>query len=271
MLRCPVCGARLSRAAAALRCPGGHSFDIARHGYVGLLTGAQPISGDDAPMVQARQRFLQSGSYARILAAVTHLASRASRQATTVVEPGCGTGYYLAGVLDALPAGRGLGLDSSACALRAAAKAHPRTAAATWDTFRAPFPVASASADVVLDIFAPRNPEEFHRILRPDGRLIVTRPAAGHLAQLRRHIEQMLDIDPAKEERLRRTLAPYFVAIDVASVDYTMRLTHGEAADLVMMTPRAGHTAENDIEHDMASALPSEVTVSVLVTAYQPQ
>jgi 23S rRNA (guanine745-N1)-methyltransferase len=81
----------------------------------------------------------------------------------------------------------------------------------------------------------------------------------------------MLDIDPAKEERLRRTLAPYFVAIDVASVDYTMRLTHGEAADLVMMTPRAGHTTENDIEHDMASALPSEVTVSVLVTAYQPQ
>jgi 23S rRNA (guanine745-N1)-methyltransferase len=101
MLRCPVCGARLLHATAALRCPARHSFDIARHGYVSLLTGVRATSGDDAPMVRARRRFLQAGSYAPIRAVIAELAARAAPPPTTVVEVGCGTGYYLA-----LPRGR---------------------------------------------------------------------------------------------------------------------------------------------------------------------
>ena len=271
VLRCPVCGDRLSRAVAALRCPASHSFDIARHGYVSLLTGTGPTSADDAPMVRARHRFLQGGSYNQLRAAITQLAARTSQPPATVLEAGCGTGYYLAGVLDALPAGRGLGLDSSARALRAAAKAHPRAAAATWDTFRSPFPVASASADLVLDIFAPRNPAEFHRIVRPGGRLIVARPNDGHLVQLRRHFNWMLNIDPAKEQRLHHALTPYFEAVDFTRTHYTTHLTPEQAADLAMMTPRARHLSENDIHHDAAGVLPTEVTVAVLMTAYQPR
>jgi len=260
------------RATVALRCPAGHSFDIARHGYVSLLTGARPTSGDDAPMAQARRRFLQAGSYAPLRAAITDLAARTSRPPTTVVEAGCGTGYYLAGVLDALPAARGLGLDSSARALRAAAKAHPRAAAATWDAFRAPFPVASASADLVLDVFAPRNPAEFHRILHPHGRLIVTRPNGGHLAQLRQRVTRMVGIDPAKEQRLHRALDPYFEAVNLERIDYTARLTPQEAVDLVLMTPSARHLTRGDLDHDRAGpSLPAEVTVSVLATAYEPR
>ncbi|GGX31327.1 hypothetical protein GCM10010341_60970 [Streptomyces noursei] len=96
-------------------------------------------------------------------------------RAGTVVDVGCGTGYYLAGVLDQLPDPRGLGLDASVRALRSAARAHRRAAAASWDVFR-PFPLVDQAADVVLDVFAPRNPSEFHRVLRPSGRLIVVRP-----------------------------------------------------------------------------------------------
>lgn len=271
MLRCPVCGGHLARACAALRCPASHSFDIARQGYVSLLAGARPTSGDDASMAQARHRFLQGGSYNQLRTAITHLAARTSRPPVTVLEAGCGTGYYLAGVLDALAAGRGLGLDSSARALRAAAKAHPRAAAATWDTFRAPFPITSASADLVLDIFAPRNPAEFRRILRPDGRLVVARPTGGHLAQLRRHIKGTLKIDPSKEQRLHEALVPYFEAVDFARIDYTTPLTPEQAADLAMMTPRARRLREDHIDDDVAAVLPAEVTVSVLVTAYQPR
>jgi 23S rRNA (guanine745-N1)-methyltransferase len=270
MLRCPVCGGRLLRATAALRCPARHSFDIARQGYVSLLTGARPISGDAAPMVRARRRFLQAGSYAPILAVITELAMRAARPPTIVVEVGCGTGYYLAGVLDALPASRGLGLDSSVRALRSAAKAHPRAAAAAWDVFR-PFPVAPASVDLVLNVFAPRNPSEFHRILHPDGRLIVTRPSSGHLAQLHRRVERMLSIDPAKEQRLHRALDPYFEAIRTERVDYTTILMSRQAVDLVLMTPSARHLTIDDLDHNAPGALPTEVTVSVLATAYRPR
>jgi 23S rRNA (guanine745-N1)-methyltransferase len=258
------------RATAALRCPARHSFDVARHGYVSLLTGAKPTSGDDAPTVRARLRFLQAGSYAPIRAAITELAAHAAQPPTSAVEVGCGTGYYLAGVFDALPAGRGLGLDSSTRALRTAARAHPRAAAATWDVFR-PFPVARASADLVLSVFAPRNPAEFHRILHPDGRLIVTRPNSGHLAQLRHRVERMLSIDPAKEQRLHRALDPYFEAVHTERVDYTTLLMSREAVDLVLMTPSARHLTIDDLDHNALGALPAEVTVSVLVTAYRPR
>ncbi|MET9934238.1 putative RNA methyltransferase, partial [Streptomyces sp. NPDC006324] len=67
LLRCPTCRTRrLHPECGALRCPVGHTFDIARHGYAGLLTGTRATSGDDAAMVQARDRFLSTGAYAPI-------------------------------------------------------------------------------------------------------------------------------------------------------------------------------------------------------------
>jgi 23S rRNA (guanine745-N1)-methyltransferase len=268
LLRCPSCGDALSAADGALRCPRRHSFDVARHGYVGLLTGARATSGDDGPMARARRDFLAAGRYAPILAAVAGLAAEAdlSGKPATVVDVGCGTGYYLAGVLDALPDAVGLGLDTSGHALRVAARAHERAAAATWDVFR-PFPIASERVDVVLDVFAPRNPAEFHRVLRPGGVLVVVRPFGGHLAELRRQITQMVTVDPDKERRLHQALDPYFEAARTVEVEYTTPLARQEAVDLVLMTPSARHVTEAELDDD--GELPEQVTVSVLATAYR--
>lgn len=273
LLRCPTCGERLSPGDGALRCPRRHSFDVARHGYVGLLTGARATSGDDGPMARARREFLAAGRYAPIRAAVAELAGEADlgessggvARPATVVDVGCGTGYYLAGVLDALPGAVGLGLDTSAHALRVAAKAHERGAAATWDVFR-PFPIASERVDVLLDVFAPRNPAEFHRVLRPGGVLVVVRPFSGHLAELRSQVTQMVTVDPDKERRLHQALDPYFETARTVRVEYTTPLTRQEAVDLVLMTPSARHVTEAELADD--GELPTEVTVSVLATAY---
>jgi 23S rRNA (guanine745-N1)-methyltransferase len=270
ILRCPVCGAGLARVESALRCPEGHSFDIARQGYASLLSDARPRSGDDASMARARLRFLEAGHFAPLRAALVDLAARAAPPAATVLEVGCGTAYHLAGVLEALPEARGLGLDSSVRALRAAAQTHPRGAAATWDVFR-PFPVATASVDLVLDVFAPRNPHEFHRVLRPKGRLIVARPDGGHLAQLRRQVGRMVDIDPDKEERLSRALDPYFEVVGTERVDYMVSLSQDEVVDLIRMTPSAHHLSAEDFAEVEGSTLPTKVTVSVLVSAYRPR
>ena len=273
LLRCPSCGAELSPADGALRCPRRHSFDLARHGYVGLLTGARATSGDDGPMARARRDFLAAGRYAPVrdavadLAAVADLSGRSDGSGpATVVDVGCGTGYYLAGVLDALPDAVGLGLDTSAHALRVAAKAHERAAAATWDVFR-PFPIASEQVDVVLDVFAPRNPAEFHRVLRPGGVLVVVRPFGGHLAELRSRVTQMVTVDPDKERRLHQALDPYFEPARTVEVEYTTPLTPQEAVDLVLMTPSARHVTEAELADD--GELPEQVTVSVLATAYR--
>ncbi|MFB6524937.1 methyltransferase domain-containing protein [Streptomyces sp. NPDC056399] len=267
LLRCPACRTRrLHPERAALRCPMGHTFDIARHGYAGLLTGTRATSGDDAAMVQARDRFLFTGSYVPIREVGAHLAADAVSGKATVVDVGCGTGYYLAGVLDHLPGARGLGLDTSVRALRLAARAHVRAAAVAWDVFR-PFPLADESADVVLDVFAPRNPAEFHRVLRPTGRLIVVRPTGRHLAELRGQVPGMVTIDPAKEERLHRALTPFFEAVVTEQVEYSATLSRPDVLDLVAMTPSARHVSRADLND--GAILPERVTVSVLATAYR--
>ncbi|MGW3522732.1 putative RNA methyltransferase [Streptomyces olivaceus] len=267
-LRCPVCGAALRPAQGALRCPTGHTFNIARQGYVSLLTGARALSGDDTAMVQARTRFLATGTYAPVSQVLTHLAAEAVSTRGTVLDAGCGTGYYLAGVLDRLPTARGLGLDASVRALRSAARSHERAAAASWDVFR-PLPLADQAVDVVLNVFAPRNPPEFHRVLRGSGRLIVVRPTQQHLAELRAHVPGMVTIDPDKERRLHRALGPFFEATGTRRLEYTARLTSQEAADLVGMTPSARHLGQEDLAG--RGALPDRITVSVLATSYRPR
>ncbi|MFD5221189.1 putative RNA methyltransferase [Streptomyces tendae] len=269
LLRCPTCRTpRLHAEGGALRCPAGHTFDVARHGYAGLLTGTRATSGDEAAMVQARDRFLSTGAYAPIREVGALLAADAMSEQGTVVDVGCGTGYYLAGVLDRLPGARGLGLDTSVRALRSAACAHDRAAAVTWDVFR-PFPLADGAADVVLDVFAPRNPAEFHRVLRPAGRLIVVRPTGRHLAELRGQVPAMVTIDPAKEQRLHRALNPFFEAVVTEQMEYSASLTRLDVLDLVAMTPSARHVSRADLND--GGLLPDQVTVSVLATAYRPR
>ncbi|MFF3772086.1 methyltransferase domain-containing protein [Streptomyces sp. NPDC002232] len=267
LLRCPACRTcRLHLDHAALRCPRGHTFDIARHGYAGLLTGTRATSGDDAAMVLARDRFLSTGSYAPIREVGARLAAEGLPERATAVDVGCGTGYYLAGVLDQLSGARGLGLDTSVRALRLAARAHDRAAAVAWDVFR-PFPLADRTADVVLDVFAPRNPAEFHRVLRPSGRLIVVRPTGRHLTELRDQVAAMVAIDPNKEQRLHRALSPFFEAVVTEQVEYTATLSRPEVLDLVAMTPSARHVSRADLND--GGSLPDRVTVSVLATAYR--
>ncbi|MFH9418639.1 methyltransferase domain-containing protein [Streptomyces rochei] len=269
LLCCPTCRTRhLHPEGGALRCPVGHTFDIARHGYASLLTGIRATSGDDAAMVQARNRFLSTGIYAPIREVGARLAADAMSEQGTVVDVGCGTGYYLAGVLDRLPDARGLGLDTSVRALRSAARAHDRAAAVTWDVFRH-FPLVDGAADVVLNVFAPRNPAEFHRVLRSTGRLIVVRPTGRHLAELRGQVPAMVTIDPAKEQRLHRALDPFFEAAVTERVEYSAPLTRPDALDLVAMTPSARHVSRADMNDCVL--LPDQVTVSVLATAYRPR
>nr|BFF17933.1 hypothetical protein GCM10025730_14540 [Promicromonospora thailandica] len=129
-----------------------------------------------------------------------------------------------------------------------------------------PFPVASGCADVLLDVFAPRNPAEFHRVLRPGGALVVVRPYRGHLAELRRQVSGMVAVDPDKERRLHDALDPWFEPVRTREVEYTTPLTRQEAVDLVLMTPSARHVTAADLSDD---DLPGEVTVSVLATAYR--
>src|SRR5690606_40845408 len=197
LLRCPVCGRQLAARGRSLRCGGGHSFDIARHGYVTLLRGrgrGKGLPGDSSTMVAAREAFLAAGHYRWLAEAV---AARAGGD--VVVDAGAGTGYYLAAVLERTP-GLGIAIDSSAYALRRAARAHPAIGAVRADLWR-DLPLGDGVADVVLNVFAPRHAAEFARVHRRGGRLVTVTPEPRHLVELVSRLD-LLSVDAEQERRL---------------------------------------------------------------------
>jgi 23S rRNA (guanine745-N1)-methyltransferase len=256
-LRCPVCEQTLSRHDRALRCAAGHAFDLAKQGYANLTAGRVRYEGDTAEMVADREAFLAAGHYdfiADTLAAYTGEG--------LVVDAGTGTGYYLARVLAATGTATGLGLDVSKAALRRAARAHPRAAAVLADLWR-PLPIRDGVAAVLLDVFAPRNGAEFHRVLRPDGVLLVVTPAPDHLAEL---IEAhgLIHVDPDKASRVADSLGTHFTATESRVLRRTLELSGPEVHTLIGMTPSAHHLP--------AGTRPAEagpVTAAVTVTAYR--
>jgi 23S rRNA (guanine745-N1)-methyltransferase len=275
-----------------LRCGNGHSFDIARHGYVNLMTGrARPGSADTAQMVTARQAFLAAGHYAPLADAVAALAATAVPVSVPpatavpvsvppapacVLDAGSGPGYYLAAVLDRLRtlpgyAGTtGLAMDNSVRALRWAARAHPAAGAIGWDVWK-PFPVRGGVASVVLNVFAPRNGPEFRRVLRGDGALIVVSPGPGHLAELVRDAG-LLTVDGRKDERLSAALGEHFSLASQRELALTLRLTRSGAAMLAGMGPSARHAGPQQTGARLALlAEPVSVSAAFRVSLYRPR
>jgi 23S rRNA (guanine745-N1)-methyltransferase len=266
---CPLCRAALDMRDGALRCASGHSFDVAKQGYVNLSSGgAVPVSADTAEMVQARDEFLNGGQY-RPLAEL--IAGRAADyvQHGLVVDAGAGTGYYLRAVLERIPYARGLALDISKFALRRAARAHPRLGALVWDVWR-PLPVHSGVAAVVLNVFAPRNPAEFRRILARDGALLVVTPTSAHLRELVLALG-LLSVDERKEERLADALAPHFRREHCEEHACELRLSHAEVETLARMGPSAHHIGIDELRKRIAGLPPLvAVTASFTLSVYRP-
>ncbi len=264
-------GRELAQMGAALICEQGHSFDVARHGYVNLLPGdAKTGTADTAEMVAARARFLGGGHFAPIAEKVAEIASPplASSEQPVVVDAGAGTGYYLAALLDAAPGAIGLALDLSKHAARRAARAHPRALSAVCDTWGG-LPVRSDTATVVLDVFAPRNADEIARVLAPDGELVVVTPAPEHLAEAVDALG-LISVDADKDARLDAALSPRFERLSVSPVVYAASLDRAALADLVAMGPSSRHISVEELDVRVrALPDPLAVTVSVAVANYR--
>jgi 23S rRNA (guanine745-N1)-methyltransferase len=190
MLLCPVrdCRARLSREDRRLVCPKGHSFDIARSGYINLLQPQERRSkypGDSAEAVAARRRLHDRGVTRPLLDSISDLIKADSGD--IVLDAGCGDGFYL-GTLAQQRGFDAHGTDISIPAIDAAARRYPPSEGqrewivANADRF---VPYADQSFSLIFSITARMNAPEFRRVLRDDGRMLVALAAPDDLIELR--------------------------------------------------------------------------------------
>ncbi|MFD6652246.1 23S rRNA methyltransferase, partial [Micromonospora chalcea] len=184
--------------------------------------------------------------------------------------PGAGRGHSPGGGGGARRAAPGGPLPVPPRARRRAPRPHRRPAAALADTWQR-LPLADRSVTVLLNVFAPRNGPEFHRVLDPGGALLVVTPAADHLAELVEALG-LLRVDPAKADRVAGSLGAHFSEESATGHRARLTLTRAEVTTLVGMGPSAWHAEPERLAARIA-ALPEpvSVTLSVRLGVHRPR
>lgn len=270
---CPVCGGSLAQGSQghSLLCPRGHCYDLAREGYVNLLLSNQRGAknpGDNKQMVAARRRFLDKGYYQPLASRLSELvagrAQRWGRERPVLLDAGCGEGYYTVQMASALssvcPQSQTAGIDISKWAVAAACRRDSSVRYAV-DSLNH-IPLGEATADGLTNIFAPLVPQEFHRVLRPGGTLILAIPGPEHLWELKSAI-----YDHPYPNQPEDAALDGFVLESQESLAGTIRLDCREdIASLFAMTPYFWKTSPADAAKlDNLSALSVRYAFTLLI------
>ena len=129
----------------------------------------------------ARRRLHSRGVTEPLLRAIADLFAPQANDA--ILDAGCGEGFYL-GSMQSEYGFQGSGIDISVPAIDAAARRYPECECIVANADRS-IPYSAQSFSKVMSITARMNPDEFHRVLKEDGRLLVAIPAPEDLIELR--------------------------------------------------------------------------------------
>ncbi|MBR1763786.1 MAG: methyltransferase domain-containing protein [Ruminococcus sp.] len=267
---CPVCGERLKLSDKTYRCRNGHSFDLASKGYVNLLLskGRNPAkSGDNADMVRARSEFLDRGYYSPLAEALRDRTAEALAgiEHPEIIDSGCGEGYYTCRLAEIAGSEvRGIDISKHAVA-RCMGRAHreclENVSFAVASSFSLPFP--DSSADAVVSVFAPVSNDEYARVLKRGGKLIVVSPSPRHLFELKAAV-----YDTPYENRPNVYGLNKFTLTDERTLEYRTRLTsQQDIGALFLMTPYWYKTSEEGMAR-LRALEEIEVTCGFVLQVY---
>ena len=261
---CPVCKSEISLFERTYKCNNNHCFDLSKDGYVNLLMSQQSSlkrHGDDKLMVKARRDFLEKGFYNDLRQALCETLKDALPDDSTIVDVGCGEGYYTSEI-SKVNNFEIFGIDISKDALKYAAKSVKNSSFAVASAFSLPF--AENSADCVLSVFAPSAYEEFYRVLKSDGKLIKAIPLEEHLWELKCALYK----EPYKNKPEKRN-DELFKLVSQKEIKYKINLTEKEDIEnLFKMTPYYYKTGREDAER-LLSLESLETTVHFGIEIYE--
>lgn len=260
---CPVCRQRLELVSKTWRCEQGHSYDIAKQGYVNLHVVQHKHSknpGDTPESVDARRAFLQGGYYQPLQQAVVHLLK--DLKAKMVLDIGCGEGYYTSAMQQVVE--QCIGVDIAKNAVQRAAKLNDKV---TWVVgIGATLPVIDQSMDVCTSLFSPIPQTEILRVLKDDGYLIVVTPATDHLYAMREALFEQ--VNPHTPQKFVEQLQDLFELKEQQVIDAPLVLDQQALKNLIAMTPYA-YKASPERRMQLEQKAHLQVTASFQIYLFQ--
>ena len=259
---CPICQENLTLLESSLKCNNRHSFDLAKFGYVNLAPQIKQSANYDKENFQNRQQILEAGFYQAILEVVSDLLSN-SKNAKTILDIGCGEGFYSRKLQERHPDKTFYAFDISKDSVQIAAKSEPNWAVNWFVGDLARLPIKDASMDILLDIFSPANYGEFRRVLSKDGILIKVIPTKNHLKEIRQKVQDQLTKKDYSNQDIKNHFQEHFTILSSQTASLTKTITADQLQALLSMTPLLFHVDQTKIDWSQLTEITIEAEILV--------
>lgn len=259
---CPICRENLTLVESSLKCENRHSFDLAKFGYVNLAPQIKQSANYDKENFQNRQQILEAGFYQAILEAVSDLLA-SSKTATTILDIGCGEGFYSRKLQENHPNKTFYAFDISKDSVQIAAKSEPNWAVNWFVGDLARLPIKDASMHILLDIFSPANYGEFRRVLSKDGILIKVIPTENHLKEIRQRIQDQLTKKDYSNQDIKNHFQEHFTILSNKTASLTKTITADQLQALLSMTPLLFRVDQSKIDWSQLTEITIEAEILV--------
>ena len=259
---CPICQDNLTLVENSLKCCNRHSFDLAKFGYVNLAPQIKQSANYDKENFQNRQQILEAGFYQAILEAISDLLA-SSKNAKTILDIGCGEGFYSRKLQKRHPDKTFYAFDISKDSVQIAAKSEPNWAVNWFVGDLARLPIKDASMDILLDIFSPANYGEFRRVLSKDGILIKVIPTKNHLKEIRQKVQDQLTNKDYSNQDIKEHFQERFTILSSQTASLTKTITANQLQALLSMTPLLFHIDQTKIDWSQLTEITIEAEILV--------
>jgi len=250
LFACPICQESMTiQEQGRMVCSANHSFDIAKQGYINMLTHGA-ASKYSKELFESRKTVIDSGIYDEIEDKIIELIAPAQ----TVLDTGCGEGSHLARIM-AEKKGIGVGIDIAKEGILAASRHYPEQIWCVGDLSKSPF--AKSSFDAILNMLSPANYEEFKRLLTPGGCVVKVVPQSRYLHELRAQLYADSDKESYSNDQIVARFKESFMEVSVKRITYTTPFATELISALLEMTPMGWHKKEG------AAIRLNEITIDV--------
>lgn len=259
---CPICQKNLTLVETSLKCSNRHSFDLAKFGYVNLAPQIKQSANYDKENFQNRQQILEAGFYQAILEVISDLLAT-KPSAKTVLDIGCGEGFYSRKLQETHPDKSFYAFDISKDSVQIAAKSESNWAVNWFVGDLARLPIKDANMDVLLDIFSPANYGEFRRVLSKDGILIKVIPTENHLKEIRQMVQDQLAKKDYSNQDIKEHFQEHFSIQSSHTASLTKSITAEQRQALLSMTPLLFHIDQSKIDWSQLTEITIEAEILV--------